>query len=402
MYKFNLILFTLCTCLAFAFKQGPTPVVVQKAKKLKLKPTRLLEGSSVAIQESTIASPAEGLVLKRRIWYGVPVKKGQIILELDDRQLQARKKVLLSRIAQKNARLKELQEGPREEELEAARARTSRLKTIFNFATKDRIRIEKLNLDDASTKDALDDALEREESSRFSWQESVQQLRMLENGTRKEHLEIAKAELEEALAALSELEIAIEDTKVRAPFSGVADQVLTEVGQFLERGKTIATLVDYSSLDVIALVPEELNEGVPLMEKALCVVPALSRENFEGLVAARGPKAMLQGKTVPIIIRMKNPDLKALPGMTVKVHLPVGPEREAIFISKDSVLRNPNTPPSVYVHEDGKAKMRIVELGVEHEDLIEVKSGVEVGDEVVTRGNERLRPEAPIATSEQS
>jgi RND family efflux transporter MFP subunit len=83
-------------------------------------------------------------------------------------------------------------------------------------------------------------------------------------------------------------------------------------------------------------------------------------------------------------------------GETVTVEIPIGVVRDVVTVSKDAVLRR-GPGDMVFVAEDGVAKPRNVELGEAVADRFVVQEGLEPGELVVVRGNERLRPEQAIS-----
>ena len=100
---------------------------------------------------------------------------------------------------------------------------------------------------------------------------------------------------------------------------------------------------------------------------------------------------MLQGK-IPVIVRVKNPG-PLIAGMSARVSLPIGPKLKRVLVPKDAVLRTAGqSKVKVYVNQKGKAELRMVTVGQEFGQFIEVLDGLNIDDEVVTRGNERLRP----------
>ncbi|MDA0998505.1 MAG: efflux RND transporter periplasmic adaptor subunit, partial [Proteobacteria bacterium] len=86
---------------------------------------------------------------------------------------------------------------------------------------------------------------------------------------------------------------------------------------------------------------------------------------------------------------------------SVTVSIPAGAARDILTVHKDAVL-NRQGATFVIVNVDGKASFRPVDLGESMGGRFEVKRGLVAGDEVVVRGNERLRPDQPITTSKTS
>jgi RND family efflux transporter MFP subunit len=83
-------------------------------------------------------------------------------------------------------------------------------------------------------------------------------------------------------------------------------------------------------------------------------------------------------------------------GQSITVQIPISDPREVLSVPKDALVQA-RGGWTVFVAEDGKAQARPVQIGVALGDRFEVLSGLNEGDVVVTRGNERLRPGQDIA-----
>ena len=82
-------------------------------------------------------------------------------------------------------------------------------------------------------------------------------------------------------------------------------------------------------------------------------------------------------------------------GSSVTLQLPVSAPRKVISVPKDALLQG-RGGWIVYVVKDDKAQPRPVKLGQAVQGRIEILSGIQIGDVVVVRGNERLRPGQPV------
>ena len=377
-------------------------VSVKAAHEIETSPMQIFEGTTVAIRQSQFASPEEGIVKKRLIWYGVPVKKGQIILELDDRKQKARVLQLEAESEALRATYEMVAKGARKEELNVVRANFESSRAQLEESQKNYERVEELFEQKVESMDKLDLAREELQVNQAAYDSAQNQLALIQAGNREEEVEIALQKWKASMMHLQEAKIHLEDMKVRAPFSGTAGEIKTEEGGWLSQGDPIAEVFDSNYIDVIILVPESQIRFIRTGVQIKCIVPALANLKIRGLVASIGPNATLQGKTIPVIVRFQNPGLQVRPGMRVLANLPVGQIQPRVLIEKDAVLRSLGQPPKVFIHKDGKAHPRNVELGLEFGDQIQALTGVSAGDELITRGNERLQPNAAVAIEQKS
>lgn len=397
MKKQILILFVLSIYKLQAFG-GPAQVKIERVISNRLAPTTEYVATSLPVAKSRVSSTGQGLIIDRRIFFGVPVEKNQIVLVLDSKHLQAVKAQQEARLEQAQMELQEALNGARSEELEASRARWIRSQARLKESSASLTRILGLFSNAATTAEDVDLKKREFEIAQAEETESLKSFQLVQSGERKERIAYLNAKVDEAQMALQSIQLQIEDMNIKAPFAGIAGEVSVEVGDWIKIGDSIADLIDSTYLDLAVLVPEETIAQVQPMQKVPVRFTGFPEFiNLEGLVVSIGPLATLQGKTIPVIIRVKNPG-PIIAGMSARATLPVGPKVERILVPKDAILRTAGQQTvKVYVNENSKAQLRIVDVGQEFGNFLEVFKGLQVNDEVVTRGNERLRPGSELA-----
>lgn len=208
-------------------------------------------------------------------------------------------------------------------------------------------------------------------------------------------VEEAEARRVAADTALQRAQYNFENLTVFAPFPGVVLDVSTEAGQFVSEGSTVATLVDLSALEIEANVPARF---VDALQPDL---PVKARTDAGGTLTlslrAVLPTEFSATRTRPVRLRIAEGVANAAVGQAVTLDIPVSAPREAIVVPKDALVQGAGGGWTVFLNADGTAQPRGVEIGGAAGDGFEVLSGLAVGDEVVIRGNERLRPGQPIA-----
>ncbi len=207
-------------------------------------------------------------------------------------------------------------------------------------------------------------------------------------------LQQAEARILAAEASLDRARYNLENAVVRAPFSGTILSVSAAVGAFLPTGAEVAVLLDSSALEVEANVPARF---VVALEPGLDVTGATDFGTELALqVRAVLPTESSATRTRPVRLVASGAGFAAgetpvALGQSVSLMLPVSAPREALTVPKDALIQS-GGGWSAFVNQDGKAVPRSVEVGAALGDSFEVLSGLEAGDEVVVRGNERLRP----------
>jgi membrane fusion protein (multidrug efflux system) len=124
-------------------------------------------------------------------------------------------------------------------------------------------------------------------------------------------------------------------------------------------------------------------------------VAALTGREFTGRVDFVDPLVQLPGRTITVKAVVPNPRRELQAGMFIEVRLATAVRPQAVIIAEDAVLPIQGSS-FVWVVQAGKATRRQVELGVRTPGLVEVRTGVESGEQVVVAGQERLAEGAPV------
>lgn len=206
----------------------------------------------------------------------------------------------------------------------------------------------------------------------------------------------ASARVRAAENALKQAEYRLNNATVRAPFDAIVLQVTTEKGQFIAAGSQVATLLDQSAMEVEANVPARF---ISALRPAQSVEARTDTGGALGLqLRAILPTEFSATRTRPVRFTITSPDASVAVGQTVTLEIPVSAPNEVLVVPKDALVQAQGGW-SVFVNAEGKAQPRTVEIGAALEGGFAVLSGLSAGDEVVVRGNERLRPGQDIAPS---
>lgn len=201
-----------------------------------------------------------------------------------------------------------------------------------------------------------------------------------------------EAAIASARAQLHLADIDLYNAEIRAPYNGVVSRKHTSPGAFLNVGDPVVTLINDEFLEVEADVPSDRLSGLSVGREAAATLE--SGRALTVTVRAVVPEENALTRTRPVRFTPKfdggSLDVVAA-NQSVTVLLPVGSPRDVVSVHKDAVI--PRAGESiVFVAQDGKAVRRALQLGDAVGNRFEVLDGLKVGDMVVVRGNERLRP----------
>lgn len=384
------------TSVAAAQWGGPAPVRIATIAETEMAPTLEIPGTALPLRRTQVGAPEAGRVVERvRGYFSAPVKAGDVLIRLDDTAAKARLAQAKARAAQAKAVLDEALAGERAETLAESRAEFRRAEAASREAAADRKRIQDLFERGAATQTELDAAVRGGDVAQEELKAARSRLDLLVKGKRKEVIAAAEAAHAAELAAVALAQKALDDHAIRAPYDGIVDEVLTEVGAWLDKGNAVLQLLDISKLDLAILVPEDQVHRVPMGASVTCEFPAGAR--VIGKVVSIGGQATLQGRTVPVMVRVANEDRRFKSQMSARVWLPVEAPRARVAVPKNAVLRDASGATRVMMVVDGKAQPRPVKLGIASGHTYEVLEGLAPGDVVVTHGNERLQPGQQVA-----
>lgn len=192
-------------------------------------------------------------------------------------------------------------------------------------------------------------------------------------------------------AEIARLQDDLERSVIRAPFAGIIIREHTEVGEWLEVGSPVVDLLSQRELEVSLQLPERYFGRIRLNTPARITFEALPQRRFEGTVSAVIPNADIQARTFPLKVRFRNTSDKIGIGMLAQVELPVGEASQSIIVPKDAVVLQGTERIVFIIDENGSVRRRAVSTGSGVGQWVEVTEGIQAGERVVTRGNERLQ-----------
>lgn len=207
------------------------------------------------------------------------------------------------------------------------------------------------------------------------------------------------ASVQQALAGQQAAARGLEDRlarmTIRAPFSGRIAQETTEIGQWLREGDALAELDDLSIIHVMVPVPEHQLSHIRINQSVQVRFDALAQQSFNGRVSAIVPRANPAARTFPVQIEVANPEGLILGGMLARVGFQRDLVASTLLVPKDAFILKPDGSGQVARVIDQQIELVDVRIlaAADESFAVEIIEGQLVGgDQVVVRGNERLRP----------
>jgi multidrug efflux system membrane fusion protein len=216
------------------------------------------------------------------------------------------------------------------------------------------------------------------------------------NATTELQLNQTKFDYDNAVNKAEQIRKQIQDATVKAPISGRIVKKDIEVGEFVSPGTVLGTILDVSRLKVQVMVNEkdvyQLREG----QKVKVSADVLPGKVFPGQISYIAPRGNEEHSyAVEITVSGSNP-LKA--GTFVSVDFSQKSKERSLQIPRVALVESIKNP-YVYVVNNKVAQRRKITVGRELGDVIEVRGGLQAGDQVVTTGQLNLIDGKPVQIS---
>jgi len=337
--------------------------------------------------EVRVGARVSGKVQRLRSNIGDQVKKGDVIAELDKADLEANVVQRVAELEISRSRLASL-EKLQPMQIEKARADVAKWEATVSLAEKDLQRKSDLLKDELASQQDVDDAREQLEVAKAELAFSRESLRLIETQY-PEDLSQAAKDVERAKGALDNARATLSYTTITAPIDGVVGSVSTQEGETVAAGfnaPTFVTIIDLTRLEVDAYVDEVDIGKVKTGQKGSFSVDAFPGREFEGVVSAIYPKAVIQENVVYYIVVLDIiGDYEGLlrPQMTASVTLTLEDRPGVLAVPARAVQRDRGRNVAWVVGEDSKPERREIAVGWRDGQWLEVVSGLSEGEKVL-------------------
>ena len=205
---------------------------------------------------------------------------------------------------------------------------------------------------------------------------------------------IAQADYDKARAALGVDEARVASARttlskmtLRAPFAGVVGLREVSVGEFVNAGQDLVTLVRLDPIEVDFSVPENALSQLRNGQKVSITVDAFPGNAFGGRVVAIDPVIDPNSRSAKLRAQIANPDGRLRPGQFAQLQLDTGGNRTntALLVPEQALMQDGNTR-FVYTVVGGKAHRAEIRTGVRVPGKVQVTDGLKAGDVVITAG----------------
>jgi membrane fusion protein, multidrug efflux system len=401
----------LAGCQQPAEQAGPeAPVVgVVAARRMTIPVVVTPNGTTSALEDVTIRARVRGFLTERHFTEGAHVKKGQLLLVIDEEPYKIALRAALARQAEAAAALRKAEES-KGREVAAAQVELDKAQLVLARIQERRSRA--LLSRNAGTAEDLD----KTEADRKKWEAQVVADSASSQQASADYevgIAAARAQVESAKAAVRDAELNLGYCRMYAPLDGRIGEAKVKVGNLVgpetSGGGTYSVMATIQQLDPmgvdIRLSSRDLERTRDLIDKGLAV-----RLTRTGLSGEREHPYEGKGYFIDNMVdettstflakaQLPNPQGTLLPGEYVKVRLVVDRLENTVVVPAPAVQETDSGPVVYIVDGEGKVAVQRVDAGGTYEGLRVITGGLEVGVPVIVEGLQMIQPGVAVKTT---
>ncbi|MBW2079089.1 MAG: efflux RND transporter periplasmic adaptor subunit [Deltaproteobacteria bacterium] len=354
-----------------------------------------LTGTIISEARVDVLSKVSGILEKIQVEQGDRIKANQVIAMVEREEKEAHLQEAQAALDVLRARWAQMETGARPEEITQSEQLVRQTKASWETSLDNYMRLKNLKERDFISQQRLDEAMLQVTISEAEYRSAKEKLTLLRKGARQEDRDALLAQIRQAEAALRLAQIHLKNTTIRAPISGIISKRFLDQGAFVSTTAPIVRIVAMDRVKALVQVVESDLAQIRVGAKADIHVDAYQEQVFRGEVSRISPTVDPESRMADVEIEVENMDHRLKPGMFARVNLVVQRRDGVLLLVKDSLIRE-RGHTRVFVHENGRALLREISLGLEGEKYVEVLRGLREGEEVIVAGQYELKDMMPV------
>ena len=369
---------------------APAVIDVTTAAAIRRDLPRYFEatGSLAGDQQTDVAPSIAGKVVAVGVDLGSYVKRGQMIVRLDEVDLKLRVEQAQAQLEQAKAALRQAEEkvGLRPNQPfdpnrvpDVASARVA-----YELAEKNLRRAEKLIETGDIARSFYDEQKARRDQLKEQYEVAVSKARQDFAAVATARANVSNAQSQLGLAKRS-----LSYSIVFSPIDGYVTERTADLGEYVSPTQKVATVVRINPLRMKIDIPEQAIPEVQLGQSVSVTTSAWPDKNFAGRIARISPNVSATSRTMTVEAEIENSSGALKPGQFATVRI-LGPRPEPAVLVPARAVKTESGVSRLFVIKDGHAQQRLVQLGQTEGDLVEIKVGIAADEQVATSNVEHL------------
>jgi HlyD family secretion protein len=367
-------------------KEPVVSVQTTPAARGPIEQTVSAEAVVFPLEQAIVAPKITSTIRKFLVQRGTRVKKGQLLVELENADLSAAAESSKGEFEQAEASYATTVGAGLPQQIQKAELDAAAAKSGFDAQQKVYDSRKELFQQGALPRRDLDSAEVAYIQARSQNEQAQRQLADLQRLGKEQALKSAHGSLASSEGKYRGAEAMLSYSQIRSPIDGVVtDRPLYE-GDLATANQPILTVMNTSRLIAKAHIPQSVAVALKVGNAAELKVPGLD-EPVKGRVSLVSPALDPGSTTIEVWVEARKPDPALRPGMTVDIAMVAKTAKDAIVVPTGAVFKNAEGADYVLLAgTDDKAHQKLVQAGIRSTELTQVVSGINAGDPVITAG----------------
>jgi len=338
-------------------------------------------GSLTAEDQAAVAAEVNGRVVATPVERGTAVGEGAEMIRISSTEADAQVKEAEANAAQIEARLGLTTAAPFDVN---AVPEVQTAKASYELAQNEFARIKSLLDQKVVSQSEFDQRRTQMDASR-------QQLEAAKNGAAQQYQALLAARARVSLAHK-----ALNDTVVRAPFAGLVAERTVSVGDYVNRGQKVVSVVRIDPLRVMLTVPEQFVSAVAVGAPVSFEVDAYPGRQFSGKIRYVSPALEANQRALTVEASVPNTTRELKPGLFATARIEQ-PERTPGVVIPSSAVQTSGGTSRVFVIAGDHVEERVITVGQTLDANVEVTNGLKTGERVATKNVNKLTDGAKVS-----
>ncbi|MBF8983612.1 efflux RND transporter periplasmic adaptor subunit [Lutibacter sp. B2] len=286
-----------------------------------IKPIYIMAGRIEANEKVDITSKVQAKVSEIMVDVGSKVSEGDPIIKLDTQDLEDQVRQAEAGVSIAEANLAKVLSGARPEQKVQAQAALDSASKNYENVKNNYDRINQLVQNGVASKQQLETIEGQLATAQGQYKSTKEQMNMLNNGETKETINIVKAQVNQAKAALNLAQTHLSNGMILSPVSGVVSEKNINKGEMASTNNTLISVVGTDLLIVNAYLPGRLVDKVKVGQEVVIKVSEIPEKTFQGHISVINPVIDVNSKTILVKVSIKNKDVALKQGMFAEIGL---------------------------------------------------------------------------------
>lgn len=251
-----------------------------------------------------------------------------------------------------------------------------------------------IQLDSTSFEAELAQAQAQANLSRIEYQRAADLLERRVGSQTDRDTRLAQLRANEAQVQMAQAQLA--KTTLKAPFSGQVGLRYVSPGDFVSTGQDLVEIVDTHEMKLDFTLPERNLSQIKVGQVIEISVDALEGRTFQGEIYAISPSSRSGSHNLSLRARIPNEDGALRPGLFARITITTGQDTQALMVPEAAIIPQNNEFFIMRLDDENKAGLVQVTLGDRRVGVVQVLSGLDEDDIIVTAGHIKLHPGMPV------